>query len=79
MLRLCSINLKQALEIANNNTISSGCQGMYRHKESKNNVRLKQNETASQKDSPMFSMNGAPSNLASRLVGGIKMKEISHD
>jgi hypothetical protein len=55
MLRHCSINLKQALKRANKN-ISSGCQGMLRQEESNNDVRLRQNENTSQKDSPMFSI-----------------------
>jgi hypothetical protein len=58
MLRHFSIDLKRALDRANNN-IGSGWQDMRRQEESNNDVRLRQNENTNQKDSQMFSMYGA--------------------
>jgi hypothetical protein len=51
----CSINLKRALKRASNSNIS-GSQGMQRQEESKNVLRVRQNENPNKKDSPMFSI-----------------------
>jgi hypothetical protein len=51
MLHHCSIDLKQALKRTNNN--------ISRQEESNNDMGLRQNKNTNQEDSPMFSMNGA--------------------